>query len=772
MSSMVFAQVPVTAPSNKVSLVQKVKTTISDIQTKVTTSTVVTKTASAIGSVKNSISSYMQKAQEKIAAVKEKADKYKEKAQKYKDKIEKAKQKAQKYKDKIDKAKAMVQDAKDAVNTVKDKVNEVKDKVNEVKSTINDVKGKIEEAKNTVNDIKDAAQGAVELAKSKIDDVKDKAGISSGTSGGGSVNYNSNNTSGGASGTQSSTGYSGGSTYGSSTAGSSNNIDISPRRKPIIMSNSAQNQTEETSSTGNDNPSVENSTNMATPANTSSSGQGSVSSQNTTPANASSSGQGSVSSPSQGNQNTKSSGSITNKPSENNTAKVSSEQTSVRKSSDEALKTASTGSPERKTSQPAKESESNQSSERTVSSSASNSEGETNVSNHSENVINNNVINNKAKVTTNTKATANTSATAKQTPSSSRKAFSTTNEKAKTSGTGASKTTEVKSVKGTATKILPEENNYNKTDKITNNTIPSNTHVVEEIDSRTPDNTRQTYYAVNENNELIGEIDEKGTVKDSKNNIIGQVMKDEKVVDPEGNVIGKMVQAIEIFDEQGNIVDRRSIDGTEIKVKAEEEKETTTDQPSRAAFTTSYGYGSLHNSMKLAFADVVTGETEDGVPIINDDMGDNQSLAEACKLDYKTAGEEGRLTGCLAGLNEIAIASNTEDEEIAKKMKEYGVENSEEASTLLWDDYASDLAVRFIEALNIYNESLGFKNKVVELTSKQIKENTNAIRMVKQMQQLLNERLNDLRKLQARQLATKMKEVYIEHSLTSGNDGE
>ena len=80
--NMVFSQVVTDTPAEKKSLIQNVTTKISNLQQKVLTSTVVTKTAAAIGSVQNSISSYMEKAQAKIAKIKEKADAYKAKAEK------------------------------------------------------------------------------------------------------------------------------------------------------------------------------------------------------------------------------------------------------------------------------------------------------------------------------------------------------------------------------------------------------------------------------------------------------------------------------------------------------------------------------------------------------------------------------------------------------------------------------------------------------------------------------------------------------------------
>ena len=240
------------------------------------------------------------------------------------------------------------------------------------------------------------------------------------------------------------------------------------------------------------------------------------------------------------------------------------------------------------------------------------------------------------------------------------------------------------------------------------------------VKSSLPNHQRQVYYAINEDNEIIGTVDKEGIVRDEKENILGEALSNNTIVDLDRKVIGRRVEAIVVYDGQGNVVSRKTLDGTEIKDQGKQKL--------------SFGYGHLHQTAALAFAsemNIVTGETEEGVLIINDDMGEEKSLAEVCNLNYKTAAEEGRLTGCLEDLNAIRMASDTEDEKIAQKIKKYGVDK-EEARTLLENDYMNDLAARYLEALNIYNESLDFKNAQVDpIMTAHIKENTNAIKMVK-----------------------------------------
>lgn len=184
-----------------------------------------------------------------------------------------------------------------------------------------------------------------------------------------------------------------------------------------------------------------------------------------------------------------------------------------------------------------------------------------------------------------------------------------------------------------------------------------------------------------------------------------------------------------------------------------------TSRPTRASFKTSFGYGKIHTSYPLAFASLgsmKSGTTEDGVLIVP------ESLSMYCKLDYEKAAEKGAMDKCLKQVNAIARSEITDD--ISKK-------DIDDAYKDLHNGLVEYLTAAYFEAMDVYNESLTFKNKKVDpVLTAEAPDVQSAWIYAKEMNQILGTRINALNKLWSRSLGVKTYLSYASEGLRASED--
>lgn len=184
-----------------------------------------------------------------------------------------------------------------------------------------------------------------------------------------------------------------------------------------------------------------------------------------------------------------------------------------------------------------------------------------------------------------------------------------------------------------------------------------------------------------------------------------------------------------------------------------------TSRPTRASFKTSFGYGKIHTSYPLAFASLgsmKSGTTEDGVLIVP------ESLSMYCKLDYEKAAEKGAMDKCLKQVNAIARSEITDD--ISKK-------DIDDAYKDLHNGLVEYLTAAYFEAMDVYNESLTFKNKKVDpVLTAEAPDVQSAWIYAKEMNQILGTRINALNKLWSRSLGVKTYLSYTSEGLRASED--
>ncbi|MBR2921990.1 MAG: hypothetical protein IKC10_01575, partial [Alphaproteobacteria bacterium] len=192
------------------------------------------------------------------------------------------------------------------------------------------------------------------------------------------------------------------------------------------------------------------------------------------------------------------------------------------------------------------------------------------------------------------------------------------------------------------------------------------------------------------------------------------------------------------------------------KIKDMESKPLTTK---RKQFKSSFGYGKIQNKHQLLFASakegIKTGDTPEGVMILP------ESISMFCNLNYETATEDKNMENCLRNINTISTSEVTE--EISKQQ-------IDDATKDFLNGYAELLATTYFEALEMYNDSLTFKNNMIDPI---ITTSTNDIdaswNIAKEMHLVVGNRINNLRKLWSRVTNLKMYEQFRNEKFAKEN---
>ena len=205
----------------------------------------------------------------------------------------------------------------------------------------------------------------------------------------------------------------------------------------------------------------------------------------------------------------------------------------------------------------------------------------------------------------------------------------------------------------------------------------------------------------------------------------------------------------------------QKIDNRQLKQIAPQIEKEKSARPARASFKTSSGYGQIKTSTPLAFAQIsLKGGTAMGnIMIVPRD------IFARCKLDYEQAAEKGKYDECLKKINDIRMSEVSE--EVTKDMIDDATED-------LYNGYAEMLASGFLEAFEVYNDSVDFYHKQIhpnqEVNAQRIADVSEGWALSKDMNNLLDGRLNALNKLRGRQLLTKGFESYISSGVRTNED--
>lgn len=198
---------------------------------------------------------------------------------------------------------------------------------------------------------------------------------------------------------------------------------------------------------------------------------------------------------------------------------------------------------------------------------------------------------------------------------------------------------------------------------------------------------------------------------------------------------------------------------TSLQPVGETAAEPKTSRPTRAIFKSSSGYGTIHTTYELGFASLTSsmksGTTEDNMLIVP------ESLGLYCNLDYASAAEKGAMDACLKKINTIRYS--TQDEATATEISN--------ARKDIQNGYVEYLAAAYFEAMDIYNESLTFKNKVVDpVITSETPDVRAAWIYAKEMNQIVGTRINALNKLWSRSLGVKTFGAYATEGFRDSED--
>jgi hypothetical protein len=191
-------------------------------------------------------------------------------------------------------------------------------------------------------------------------------------------------------------------------------------------------------------------------------------------------------------------------------------------------------------------------------------------------------------------------------------------------------------------------------------------------------------------------------------------------------------------------------------------KAKAAEKTKRQKFKSSFGYGKLQTSQQLAFAFLdslgsmgggdKTGETAEGVLIVPEPALLRCQQLSNETLNYETAIKDKKMDACLRKINTLATSMITE--ETTKK-------DIDDASKDMTNSYVEFLTATYFEALEIYNETLTFKNnKLSPVLTTSTSDVDGSWRVAKEMHLVLGDRINLLHKLWSRVLAMKMLSQY------------
>ena len=186
--------------------------------------------------------------------------------------------------------------------------------------------------------------------------------------------------------------------------------------------------------------------------------------------------------------------------------------------------------------------------------------------------------------------------------------------------------------------------------------------------------------------------------------------------------------------------------------------------PTRSSFQTSLLEPvNIKNSYALAFASLSLGDsilkggsTPDKVLIVPD------SISLYCDINYEDAAEEGEFNDCLT---KISQKINSEVEDGADKQEKDTVRQD------FMNGYVEYVTAAYLEAFNIYNDSLTFKNNMVDpITTSNMETVDVAWSYAKEMNRIIGTRYNALRRLWSRQLGVKAYSAYLYAEIPSEED--
>ena len=128
-----------------------------------------------------------------------------------------------------------------------------------------------------------------------------------------------------------------------------------------------------------------------------------------------------------------------------------------------------------------------------------------------------------------------------------------------------------------------------------------------------------------------------------------------------------------------------------------------------------------------------------------------KSISMYCNLNYETATDGKNVENCLRNINTISTSE-------------------EDATKDFLNGYAELLATTYFEALEMYNDSLTFKNNMIDPI---ITTSTNDIdaswNIAKEMHLVVGNRINNLRKLWSRVTNLKMYEQFRNEKFAKEN---
>ncbi len=246
------------------------------------------------------------------------------------------------------------------------------------------------------------------------------------------------------------------------------------------------------------------------------------------------------------------------------------------------------------------------------------------------------------------------------------------------------------------------------------------------------------------------------TVKDVSNTVVDTVENADEIVSGVSSNIENQVNGA-VDSMQSNFAVDDDLLGTGNNAQE------ATPSPTRTGFQSSFlTPQSIKTSYPLAFASILKidafkgGTTPDKVLIVPD------SISAYCNLNYENATEEGEFDKCLTQINQKL---NTE---VADEV------DRQEKSTLqtdLMNSYVEYVTASFLEAFAIYNESLTFKNNMVDPVTTSNMETVDAVwSYTKEMNRIIGTRYNALRRLWARQLGVKSYNSYLYADLSPENE--
>ena len=139
-----------------------------------------------------------------------------------------------------------------------------------------------------------------------------------------------------------------------------------------------------------------------------------------------------------------------------------------------------------------------------------------------------------------------------------------------------------------------------------------------------------------------------------------------------------------------------------------------------------------------------------------------ESVSFNCGLNYETATEKGKMDECIKKINKIIVSEVPEETTRS---------DIDDASRDVDNGYVEYLTATYFEALEVYNDSLTFKNNELDpVTTTSTNDIDASWRVAKEMHIVLGSRFNKLHKLWARVLGMKMYKKHMNEKFVDKED--